>query len=142
MKRHCSRIRGQASVVLILAALCPAILLAVPGLAADPVRVLTLDEALQITLEHNRDIQKAVENKKKIMGFYVEQRAAALPQLTATGTGARSWDEAQAQAQTVGPFSFGARHDPGRCFSPEYGSEGQGWASARPFLRGDRWALP
>ena len=84
MKRHRSRICGRASIVLILAALCPALLMAVPGKATEQVRVLTLDEALQITLEHNRDIQKAVENKKRIMGFYVEQRAAALPQLTAT----------------------------------------------------------
>ncbi len=107
MKRHCSRIRGQASVVLILAALCPAILPAAPGLAADPVRVLTLDEALQITLENNKDIQKAEEFRRKVMGIYIEQRAAALPQLTATATGARTWDQAQAGAQSIGPMTIG-----------------------------------
>jgi HAE1 family hydrophobic/amphiphilic exporter-1 len=107
MKRHCSRIRGRASIVLILAALCPAILMAVPGKATEQVRALTLDEALQITLENNKDIQKAEEFRRKVMGIYVEQRAAALPQLTATATGGRSWDEAQAGAQSIPSFNIG-----------------------------------
>ena len=55
-----------------------------------------LDEALKITLDKNRDIQKAEEYKNKVMGMYVEQRAAALPQITGTAVGARSWDSALA----------------------------------------------
>jgi outer membrane protein TolC len=76
--------------------ICLVLLLAVHGFCAEPVKVLTLDEALQIALEKNRDIQKAVEYRNKVMGRYVEERAAALPQLTMTGTGTRSWDEAMA----------------------------------------------
>ena len=58
--------------------------------------MLMLDEALKITLEKNRDIQKAEEYKNKVMGRYVEERAAALPQLTATGVVSRGWDAALA----------------------------------------------
>jgi outer membrane protein TolC len=65
------------------------------GFAAD-MKTLTLDEALKITLDKNRDIQKAEEYKNKVMGMYVEQRAAALPQITGTAIGARSWDSALA----------------------------------------------
>ena len=108
--------------------------MAVPGKAAEQVRVLTLDEALQITLEHNRDIQKAVENKKKIMGFYVEQRAAALPQLTATGTGARSWDEAQARAQSIGPFTFGPITIPAYLIPPNVDQRAVGVGLTQPLF--------
>jgi outer membrane protein TolC len=71
------------------------VLLAGPVFSAD-VKTLTLDEALKITLEKNRDIQKAEEYKNKVMGMYVEQRAAALPQITGVAVGARSWDSALA----------------------------------------------
>ncbi len=64
--------------------------------AAGEVKRLTLDEAYKITLDKNRDIQKAEEYRNKVMGIYVEQRAAALPQITATAVGARSWDSALA----------------------------------------------
>ena len=64
----------------------------VPALQPADVKTLTLDEALKITLDKNRDIQKAEEYKNKVMGMYVEQRAAALPQITGTAVGARSWD--------------------------------------------------
>ena len=76
--------------------LCLLVFLASTGFAAGDVKTLTLDEALKITLDKNRDIQKAEEYKNKVMGIYVEQRAAALPQLTATAVGARSWDSALA----------------------------------------------
>lgn len=76
--------------------ICLSFLLANTGLTAGDAKTLTLDEALKMTLEKNRDIQKAEEYKNKVMGIYVEQRAAALPQLTATATGARSWDSALA----------------------------------------------
>ncbi len=71
--------------------------------SAETVRTITLDEARKIALEHNRDIQKAYEYRRKVRGIYVEQRANALPQLTAQATGGRSWDAAQAAAQS---FSF------------------------------------
>ncbi|HEX2966165.1 MAG TPA: TolC family protein [Syntrophorhabdaceae bacterium] len=61
-------------------------------MAVENARTVTLDQALQITLEKNRDIQKAEEYRNKVKGIYVEQRAAALPQLTATASIGRSWD--------------------------------------------------
>jgi outer membrane protein TolC len=70
-------------------------LLPCPGFSAD-VKTLVLDEALKITLEKNRDIQKAEEYKNKVKGRYIEERSAALPQLAATGIVSRGWDAALA----------------------------------------------
>ena len=70
--------------------------LAGQSFGAGDVKMLKLDEALKITLDKNRDIQKAEEYKNKVMGIYVEQRAAALPQITGTAVGARGWDSALA----------------------------------------------
>jgi len=81
---------------------CLSFLLVNTGFTAGDTKTLTLDEALKITLEKNRDIQKAEEYKNKVLGIYVEQRAAALPQLTATATGARSWDAALAPLNRYG----------------------------------------
>lgn len=47
---------------------------------------LTLDQAIAITLEKNRDIAKAGEYAKYVEGKYVEERAAALPQLGLNGS--------------------------------------------------------
>lgn len=76
--------------------LCLMVFFISTGFAAGDVKTLTLDEALTITLDKNRDIQKAEEYKNKVRGMYVEQRAAALPQITGTAVGARSWDSALA----------------------------------------------
>jgi outer membrane protein TolC len=70
------------------------------SLQAAEVRLLTLDEALKITIDNNRDIQKAQEYRKKVMGIYVENRSYALPQLTASVIGGRSWDQAMSNAQS------------------------------------------
>ena len=56
-----------------------AVLLATSALAAP--RVVTLEEALSIAAEQNLDIQKAREYASYVQGRYVEERAAALPQL-------------------------------------------------------------
>ena len=48
--------------------------------AAD-VRTLTLEQALAIAVEQNRDIAKAGEYGRYVKGKYVEERSAALPQL-------------------------------------------------------------
>lgn len=83
-------------------AFCLVVFMAISCFAAGDMRMLTLDEALTITLDKNRDIQKAEEYKNKVMGIYIEQRAAALPQLTATGIGARAWDDALAPINGFG----------------------------------------
>ncbi|ACM19310.1 efflux pump, RND family, inner and outer membrane proteins [Geotalea daltonii FRC-32] len=59
------------------------------------VQTLTLEQALQIAAEKNRDLEKAREYFKQVEGRYVEERAAALPQLSLNGTVARDWDDSQ-----------------------------------------------
>ncbi|MGZ8867020.1 MAG: TolC family protein, partial [Thermoanaerobaculia bacterium] len=53
---------------------------------------LTLDDALRIASEKNRDLQKAHEYKRWVEGRYVEERSAALPHLRLTGGALKSWD--------------------------------------------------
>jgi HAE1 family hydrophobic/amphiphilic exporter-1 len=60
---------------------------------ADDVTVLTLQQALDIAAGKNRDIQKAREYFRWVQGKYVEERAAAFPQLTLTGSAVHSKDE-------------------------------------------------
>jgi outer membrane protein TolC len=63
-------------------------------LAVEPAAIqITLDEATAIALDKNRDIQKAREYRNQVLGRYVEERAAALPQLVITGGVSRSYDE-------------------------------------------------
>jgi HAE1 family hydrophobic/amphiphilic exporter-1 len=61
--------------------------------AADDINVLNLEQALQIAFEKNRDIRKAMEYARWVQGKYVEERAAALPQLTMAGSGAIQQDK-------------------------------------------------
>jgi len=58
-------------------------------------QALTLEEALQITAEKNRDIQKAREYRSWVDARFVEERAIALPQIVITGSGSSSRDESQ-----------------------------------------------
>jgi HAE1 family hydrophobic/amphiphilic exporter-1 len=55
--------------------------------------VLTLDKCLSITLEKNRDIQKAQEYQNWIQGRYLEERAQALPQVRLGGSFQRQSDD-------------------------------------------------
>ena len=57
---------------------------------------LTLEEALKLALDKNKDIQKAREYRNLVEGRYVEERAAALPQLTGRAGLSRDRDESQA----------------------------------------------
>lgn len=57
------------------------------------IQVLTLDEALQIAAEKNKDIQKAREYRYWVEARYVEERAIALPQVVVTASGSASRDE-------------------------------------------------
>ncbi|TAK17074.1 MAG: RND transporter [Acidobacteria bacterium] len=60
-------------------------------------RRLTLDEALAMAQAENRDVQKAIEYQKWVRGKYVEERAAALPQITASGSLLRQFDDTQSR---------------------------------------------
>jgi HAE1 family hydrophobic/amphiphilic exporter-1 len=90
---------GQKAAVaaLLLLAAGSAALVPAASAAEEPpgAEILTLDDALRIALENNRDIRKALELRKGLEGKYVEERAAALPQFTAVAEGSRRWDTTQ-----------------------------------------------
>lgn len=69
----------RAVVILLL------LLLTLPGGAAAA-RVLSIDEALAIAMENNRDIARAGAYAGYVKGKYQEERAAALPQLGLNGS--------------------------------------------------------
>ena len=65
------------------------------GAQAAEVRILTLDQALDIAMEQNRDIHKARAYGELVQGRYLEERAAALPSLSLNASAAYSKDESQ-----------------------------------------------
>ncbi|MCJ7663205.1 MAG: TolC family protein, partial [Desulfobacterales bacterium] len=73
------------------------------------VQILTLEEALQITAEKNRDIQKALEYRNWVEGLYVEERAAALPQLTITAHASNERDKSRQASGTGYPLRSNTR---------------------------------
>ena len=91
---HASHAPKTAVTGFLLVALClPATAGAENAAPADaPMRVLTLEDAIGIASEKNRDIQKARSYQDWVKGKYVEERAAALPHLGLQGTAGRSWD--------------------------------------------------
>ncbi len=62
---------------------------------ASETRTVTLDEAISIAMEKNRDIEKAREYARYVEGKYVEERAAALPQLSLNGFAGMAKDNGQ-----------------------------------------------
>ncbi len=72
-----------------------ALLILPGGVAGDETRVLMLEQALAIAAEKNRDIEKARAYIAWAQGKYVEERAAAFPQLTAAVSVSRDRDESQ-----------------------------------------------
>ncbi|GAB4240465.1 MAG: efflux RND transporter permease subunit [Deltaproteobacteria bacterium] len=85
---------ATAAAALLLAAAGMSVLAPRPA-AADPApaEVLTLDEALREAVAANRDIRKAAELRGLLEGKYVEERAAALPQILASAEALRAWDD-------------------------------------------------
>ena len=66
----------------------------VPALGAEsPIKILTREEALKFALEKNKDIQKAREYKNSVEGRYMEERSAALPQLSLSAGWIRDRDD-------------------------------------------------
>jgi hydrophobic/amphiphilic exporter-1 (mainly G- bacteria), HAE1 family len=55
--------------------------------------VLTLDEALRLAASQGRDVAKAREYQAWVQGKYLEERAAALPDLSLIASYNRQWDE-------------------------------------------------
>jgi outer membrane protein TolC len=78
-----------------ISCLCLA-LAGIPGLSrAETTRTLTLDAALAIAMEQNRDIQKALAYGEMVQGRYLEERAAALPSLSLNSSAAYTRDDSQ-----------------------------------------------
>jgi HAE1 family hydrophobic/amphiphilic exporter-1 len=65
--------------------------------AQEQPRVLTLEAALAIAAEKNRDVQKAAEYRNWVQGKYEEERAAALPQAKFVGAWRQSRDSSQSK---------------------------------------------
>lgn len=72
-------------------------------------RVLTLEEALRIAAEKNHDIQKAREYRNYVDSIYVQERAAALPQLIITSHASNAKDESQKALGSLMPLKSNTR---------------------------------
>ena len=59
------------------------------------VQLLSLQECWRIALEKNKDIHKAKEYRNAVMGRYIEERSAALPQFGVNAYISHSRDESQ-----------------------------------------------
>jgi HAE1 family hydrophobic/amphiphilic exporter-1 len=57
--------------------------------------LLTLEDCQRIALEKNKDIQKAKEYRNTVMGRYIEERSAALPQFSVNAYINHARDESQ-----------------------------------------------
>jgi HAE1 family hydrophobic/amphiphilic exporter-1 len=66
-----------------------------PTLCAAETKLLTLDQVLAIAMEKNRDIETAREYSHFVQGKYLEERSAALPQVSLNGSAVLSKDENQ-----------------------------------------------
>ena len=73
--------------------------------AADT-RTLTLDQAISIAMDQNRDIEKAREYARYVQGRYVEERSAALPQLSLNASAFLSQDDSQKAMAGTAPRQY------------------------------------
>jgi HAE1 family hydrophobic/amphiphilic exporter-1 len=92
--------------------------------APSSVKVLTLEQALAIAADQNRDIQRAIEYRNWVQGKYLEERAAALPHGTFATSWVRSYDDTMSKlfsgvmggGDTGGDSGDGAGADLGEIF--------------------------
>ena len=75
-------------------------------LSRGEARTLTLEQAISLAMEKNRDIEKAREYAKYVQGKYVEERAAALPQFSLNGSAALSQDQSQKALLGITPRQY------------------------------------
>jgi HAE1 family hydrophobic/amphiphilic exporter-1 len=83
---------NRKSVHAVILAALAALVLTAPPAAAAGTAVLTIEQALKIASEQNRDIHMAREYIVRAQGKFVEERAGALPQLTAVSAISRDRD--------------------------------------------------
>lgn len=67
---------------------------------------LTIDQALSLAMEKNRDIEKAREYAVSVKGRYIEERAAALPQFTASASVSINRDDSQKALMGFSPSQY------------------------------------
>jgi HAE1 family hydrophobic/amphiphilic exporter-1 len=84
-----------------------------PDAQAAEIRSVTLEQAISIAMEKNRDIEKAREYARYVEGKYVEERAAALPQLSLNGYAGMAKDNSQGALYGAGtaPLQYGRTAD-------------------------------
>lgn len=100
-------VSGTRTVFLFQVATLIAVILGFSGLAhASGIRTLTLDQALSIAMDKNRDIAKAREYAKYVQGKYVEERSAALPQLSLNGSASLAKDDSQKALTGTSPRQY------------------------------------
>jgi HAE1 family hydrophobic/amphiphilic exporter-1 len=74
-----------------------------------PATILTLEEVLKIAADQNRDIQRAKEYRNQVLGKIMEEKSAALPQLSLSGTVVRRYDDTY--SQVFKGIDFGSSSD-------------------------------
>lgn len=83
----------------------------IPTVCTAETKVLTLAQAISIAMEKNHDIEKAHEYANYVQGKYVEERAAALPQLSLNGSAQLAKDSSQAVSGIAAQRQFGRAID-------------------------------
>jgi len=83
----------------------------IPTISIAETRILTLNQAISIAMEKNRDIEKAREYARYVQGKYLEERAAALPQISLNGSAFFSKDGSQSVSGTPAQRQFGRAVD-------------------------------
>lgn len=89
-----------------LSALCLSVLIQFSATVQAEIRTVTLDQALSLAMEKNRDIEKAREYAKYVQGKYIEERSAALPQLSLNGSASLARDESQKALMGSSPRQY------------------------------------
>ena len=87
------------------------LVLIIPVVCTAETKLLTLDQAIAMAMEKNRDIEKAREYAQYVQGKYVEERAAALPQLSLNGSAQLAKDGSQDVAGISAQRQFGRAVD-------------------------------
>ncbi len=87
---------GHGTVHTLIVLIAAAALFLSPGsVKAEEGRILSLQDALKLAADQNKDIKMAVAYRALVEGRYVEERSAALPKLSLGASMGRSTDETQ-----------------------------------------------
>ncbi|MDD2897280.1 MAG: TolC family protein [Desulfuromonadaceae bacterium] len=87
------------------------LLICIPVVCSAETKVLTLDQAIAVAMDKNRDIEKAREYGQYVQGKYMEERAAALPQLSLNAAAQFSKDGSQGVTGIPAQRQFGRAVD-------------------------------